>query len=288
MIPPTLPPDDHVHTQFSWDAAGRGSMDAACARAVELGLPSVAFTEHLDLTPWFVPPESLHMFPRVGADYVDATSTFHAPAIDFAAYFESIERCRVTYPSLRILTGLEIGEPHWYPAEVAELVGSGRFERILGSLHSTRIDGRPRVIDEWFHTDAIEGTSEADAFRYYLTEARAMIEADEHFEVFAHIDYLTRQVTMARRRHDPRALEDEYRGTLTALARSGRVLEINTRLPLDPLIVRWWHEVGGPAVSFGSDAHTGPRVAHGFEQAMSVAEAAGFRPTHDRLDFWRR
>ena len=78
------------------------------------------------------------------------------------------------------------------------------------------------------------------------------------------------------------------RQTLTALARSGRVLEINTRLPLDPLIVRWWHEVGGAAVSFGSDAHTGARVAHGFEQAMVVAEAAGFRPTHDRFDLWRR
>ena len=116
----------------------------ALVRAVELGLPSVAFTEHLDLTPWFVPPEVLHMFPREGADYIDETSTFHAPAIDFAAYFESIDRCRTTYPSLRILTGLEIGEPHWFPAEVAELVGSGRFERILGSLHSARVDGRPR------------------------------------------------------------------------------------------------------------------------------------------------
>ena len=116
MIPTTLPPDDHAHSQFSWDAAGRGSMDAACARAVELGLPSVAFTEHLDLTPWFVPPESLRMFPREGADYIDETSTFHAPAIDLAAYFDSIERCRAAHPSLRILTGLEFGEPHWFPS----------------------------------------------------------------------------------------------------------------------------------------------------------------------------
>ena len=137
-------------------------MDGACARAVELGLPSVAFTEHLDLTPWFVPPEVLHMFPRVGADYIDETSTFHAPAIDFTAYFESIERCRAAHPSLRILSGLEIGEPHLFPSQVAELVGSGRFERVLGSLHSARVDGRPRALDEWFHSDRIEGPSEAD------------------------------------------------------------------------------------------------------------------------------
>ncbi len=263
-------------------------MDAACARAVELGLPSVAFTEHLDLTPWYVPPASLHMFPREGADYIDESSTFHAPAIDFEAYFESVERCRERYPSLRILSGLEIGEPHWFPSEVAELVGSGRFERVLGSLHSVRVDGSARAIDEWFHTHEIDGPAEAQAVRDYLAEATAMIEADDHFEVFAHIDYLVRQVVKTGRQHDPLAFEAEYRETLGALARSGRVLEINTRLPLDARIVRLWHEVGGPAVSFGSDAHTEVRLAFGFEQATAIAEAAGFRPGRDRFDFWRR
>ncbi|MEX1335045.1 MAG: PHP domain-containing protein, partial [Candidatus Limnocylindrales bacterium] len=275
MTSPSLPPDDHVHSQFSWDAVGRASMDAACARAVELGLPSVAFTEHLDLTPWFVPPESRHMFPREGADYIDSSSTFHAPAIDFEAYFEAIDRCRTAYPSLRILTGLEIGEPHWFPAEVAELAGSGRFERVLGSLHSARVEGRPRAIDEWFHTDALEGASEAQAVRDYLAEATAMIEADDHFEVFAHIDYLVRQIHATGRDHDPLAFEAEYRETLGVLARSGRALEINTRLPLDGRVVRLWHEVGGPAVSFGSDAHTEARLGYGFEQARAMAEAVG-------------
>jgi histidinol-phosphatase (PHP family) len=283
-----LPPDDHVHSQFSWDAADRASMEAACARAVDLGLPSVAFTEHLDLTPWYVPPEALHMFPREGARYLDETSTFHAPAIDFAAYFESIDRCRVAFPSLRILTGLEIGEPHWFPAEVAQLVGSGRFERILGSLHSVRVKGQPRAIDEWFHTEGLNGATEAAAIRGYLAEVVAMVEADDHFEVFAHIDYLLRQIDKVGRQHDPRRFEAEYRETLAVLARSGRALEINTRLPLDPLIVRWWYEVGGPAVSFGSDAHTEARVGYGFADSAAVAEAAGFRRGADRFAFWRR
>lgn len=263
-------------------------MEAACAKAVELGLPSVAFTEHLDLTPWYVPPESGHMFPRVGAEYIDETSTFHAPPIDFKAYFESIERCRTAFPSLRILTGLEIGEPHWFPAEVAELVGSGRFERVLGSLHSARIAGQPRAIDEWFYTDGLEGETEAQAVRDYLAEATAMIEADDHFEVFAHIDYLVRHVVASGREHDPLVFEEEYRETLGALASSGRALEVNTRLPLDRRILRLWHEVGGPAVSFGSDAHRGVRVGNGFAEAAGMAEAVGFRPGKDRFDFWRR
>ena len=46
-----LPPDNHVHSEWSWDAAA-GAMEATCARAVEIGLPSLSFTEHADFTNW--------------------------------------------------------------------------------------------------------------------------------------------------------------------------------------------------------------------------------------------
>ncbi len=46
---PRLPSDDHTHSEWSWDASA-GSMVGSCARAVELGLPSIAFTEHVDVT----------------------------------------------------------------------------------------------------------------------------------------------------------------------------------------------------------------------------------------------
>jgi histidinol-phosphatase (PHP family) len=263
-------------------------MEAACRRAVEIGLPSVAFTEHVDLTPWYVPPASLDMFPRVGADYIGKDSTFCAPPVDFEGYFAEVERCRATFPSLRILTGVEFGEPHWFAADLVEMLAGGRFERVLGSLHSMQIEGTPRVVDEWFHTDRIEGKAEAATIRAYLDELTRMADADGGFEVVAHIDYLIRQIRSAGRDHVPHAFEEEYRVTLTALARSGRVLEINSRLPFDPLLVRWWHEVGGAAVSFGSDAHTPGAVGRGFADAAAVAEAAGFRPGDDPCEFWRR
>ena len=75
---------------------------------------------------------------------------------------------------------------------------------------------------------------------------------------------------------------------LRALARSGRALEVNTRLPMDARIVRWWHEAGGDAVSFGSDAHEPSAVATGFAEAAAMVEAQGFRPGRTPLDFWTR
>lgn len=62
----------------------------------------------------------------------------------------------------------------------------------------------------------------------------------------------------------------------------------NTRIGLDPLIVEWWHQAGGQAESFGSDAHSGSAVGHGFTEAAAMAEGIGFRPQADPHDFRRR
>ncbi len=282
---PQLPPDNHNHTQFSWDAEN-GSMEASCARAVEVGLPSIAFTEHIDLTPWFSPHDPEEAFGGFAVHCHDGV--LHAPELDVEGYFDEIERCRSLFPDLRILTGLELGEPHWWPEKAAELLAAGPFERVLGSLHSIKVDGHLRLIDEWFRTDRIQGDDEAIGVQTYLSEAISLIEEADDWEVFAHIDYLTRQIERVGRRHDPSQFEEEYRETLSALARSGRILEINTRRKLNPLILTWWADVGGTAVSFGSDAHEGARVAFGFRDAMALAEAAGFRRQTDPLDFWRR
>ena len=79
-----LPADTHVHSEFSWDTGGPsspsavGTMRRTCGRAVRIGLPVVIFTEHLDVD----------------------------------GYLDSIDRCRHEFTDLRILTGVEFGQPH--------------------------------------------------------------------------------------------------------------------------------------------------------------------------------
>src|SRR5207245_8754702 len=107
------PSDHHAHTQFSWDAPG-GDMEATCRRAVQIGLPSIAFTDH--------------------ADFVDGVHDDLKP-FDVTAYLSEVERCRYLFPSLRILTGVELGEPHRFPAEAAAVLAVGGLDRVLGSVH---------------------------------------------------------------------------------------------------------------------------------------------------------
>ena len=128
----------------------------------------------------------------MGCEHLDQHGCFNAPRLDVAGYVEAIERCRSEFPQLRILTGLEIGEPHWFADETDALLSSGHFDRVLGSLHSTTIDAQPRLIDEWY-AQVTTAEQDAEAIRGYLAEAIELVQRSSVFEVFAHIDYLTRQ-----------------------------------------------------------------------------------------------
>lgn len=276
-----LPQDGHVHTEWSYDAAA-GSMERSCQRAVELGLPSIAFTDHADFTSWPVSPGLQARMRPQNAARVGPGHRFHPPPLDVPAYLACVARCREKFPSLRILTGTELGEPHWHTEEVKAVLASGDFDRVLGSVHSLEADGT-RLVDYLF-----DQNDPADLLRAYLGEALRLVESAVPFAVLAHIDYPVRHWPERAGPFDPARFEEEYRTVLAALARSGRVLEVNARVPLPPVIVRWWYEAGGEAVAFGSDAHRPSAVARRFADLAVVAEAAGFHPGRYPHDFWRR
>jgi histidinol-phosphatase (PHP family) len=278
-----LPPDNHVHTEWSWDAVA-GSMERSCAEAVRLGLPSIAFTEHVDATRWVLAPEVRDLMPtgRVGAD-----GRFDPAALDVEGYLACVGRCRDRFPGLRILSGVELGEPHWFAEASAALLATGDFDRVLGSLHSLEIGGELWLVDHLYMAGAPEGVSPGGIVRAYLRELLHLVESSAAFEVLAHIDYPVR-LWGAEKPFDPAEFEDEYRAVLRALAGSGRALEVNTRLQFRPELVRWWYEEGGEAVSFGSDAHRPDRVAHEFADAADMVTAQGFCAGGDPHGFWLR
>lgn len=279
-----LPPDDHTHTEWSWDAQ-EGSMMGSCARAVELGLPSIAFTEHLDLTRWVVPDE-VRDEPTGGRGAVGDDGRFAPPPLDVDGYLAAVADCRDRYPGLRILSGVELGEPHWFAEQTGELLAGGPFDRVLGALHCIEVDGERWLVDLLEPPHLPDGLDPAAIVRAYLGEAERMVRAfPDEVQVLAHLDYPVRRWAVT---FDPTDFEAEYRALLGALAASDRALEMNTRMPMSAEIVGWWRDVGGRAVSFGSDAHRPDAVASGFREAASMVEAHGFRPDRHPHGFWHR
>jgi histidinol-phosphatase (PHP family) len=276
----SLPADSHVHSEWSWDAAN-GDMAAACTRALELGLPAVAFTEHLDHTVWRVAPEDLDPDGPLAA-LCDAEGRLVPPAFDAENYLEAVQQCRDRFPQLRILSGVEVGEPHRHAHQVAEALRAGRFDRILGSLH-TLADGdtfaEPPSLLTHLHP--------AEVLRRYLAEAAVLIEQSDVFDVLAHLDYPMRYWPSTATPFVPTDFEEEFRHVLRLLAQTGRALELSTVVPLHVSLLSWWRDEGGDAITFGSDAHQPDQLAQGFRKAVHMAEAHGFRPSDRPYDLWR-
>lgn len=276
-IVPMLPSDNHVHSRWSWDTAQTSTMELECRSAIERGIPAVAFTEHVDFTQWAAGdrPDSLKVGERPGV----------AP-LDIAGYSADISRCRDMFPQLRILSGIEAGEPHYFPASVAGVLDAGRFERVLGSLHAIPLQGKL----EWVNAELFELIDPFELMDRYFTDMVTLVEGCDLFTVLAHCDYPRRYWPHDRAgAYHEAHFEEHYRTVFRGLAGSGRALEINTRSPLASVeLIRWWWEEGGDAVSYGSDAHAPARVGDAFDVAVDIVEAAGFRPGRDRYDFWRR
>jgi histidinol-phosphatase (PHP family) len=139
------------------------------------------------------------------------------------------------------------------------------------------------------YTDISQGLGRdpIPAYRGYLAEAVRLIEEYDGFEVLTHIDYPLRYWPEGIPL-DLDLFEDDIRLVLRTLARADKIMEFNTRIPLDPRVVGWWRQEGGKGVSFASDAHLPDAVGRGFKEAAEVARAAGFKPGADLFDFWVR
>jgi histidinol-phosphatase (PHP family) len=316
-------PDRHVHTEWSWDAA-HGDMVATCARAVALGLPAIALTEHADYNAWVnaatgaggaaaAAPGSSKDPGHGGTPATPNRWTWsqgHLPGhrwpvrvpvypiarggdLDIAGYWEAIDRCRAAFPDLRIESGVELGEPNLYPDQCARLLAHRPLDRVLGSMHIVEVDGEMVDISV---PEVLSPEHAKPRFRRYLVATRELVESGAPFAILTHLDYPKRYWPHATLPFDERDFEEEYRAVLVALARSGRTLEVNSSRAMGPprgpcpgpLPLRWWHEAGGQAISFGSDAHRPEDLAAGLGEAADLALAAGFRPGDDPVQLWGR
>jgi histidinol-phosphatase (PHP family) len=282
--------DGHVHSEWSFDTGGprsaaAGTMGAMCRRALKIGLPALAFTEHLDLAGWVIDQEDLldHLRELVGENGV-----LTPEPLDAAGYLDSVDRCRRQFPELRILSGVEFGQPHIDADKARQLIDLSVLDRVNGSLHTLPISDEPGAPCSEPITLYRQWPAERVIWEY-LAELRRMIAGSDTYTVLAHIDYAVRYWPAAQEGpFNPRIFEDGFRQAMRDLAHSGRALELNVGGPLRPWIPQWWSEEGGRAITFASDAHTTDALASNFYEAMAMAEHFGFRQGRHPEDFWTR
>lgn len=247
-----IPQDYHLHTLFSGD--NPLVMAEVCRQASAHGIPEIGFTEHYDqnpLDPW-------------------------SKKLDLPAWAAELERCRAEFAGqLIIRAGVEIGEPPFYPGTAA-FVQSYPFDYTLGSLHWV---GARTVFDaDYFARPA------AEAYREYFVELERLTRRGG-FDVLAHLNVVARVGHEIYQQYDPRPYADLIRAALKNCLDHGIVPEINTgglRRSLGQAMpgletLRWYVELGGEAVTLGSDAHRPAQVNAHLPEALELARAAGVK-----------
>ena len=245
--------DYHIHTNFSCDS--EAEMAAACEAAIASGLSEIAFTDHLD----FGPADPRNYFRPV-------------------EYLAEIERCRAIYGDrLTIRAGVEVGEPHLFPRQAADVLALGDFDFVLGSAHYA--DGMQAAWKEHFFEQPLRQAYEA----YFRQVVRLAAEGD--FDVLAHLDLVKRDAHKFGKAYDgPGPYAEMIRTALRSLVERGKGIEINTsplcRGQAEPCpsleVLRWYRELGGEILTFGSDAHRPEDIASNFDVALEMARAMGF------------
>jgi histidinol-phosphatase (PHP family) len=129
---------------------------------------------------------------------------------------------------------------------------------------------------EYFHTHTAD-----EVYSSYFAEMDRMVRTAE-IDIVAHFDIPARAGKPIFG-YEPARYEEKIRSALKTIIERGLALDINVsglRKPAqiimpDPLILKWYAEMGGQRVTLGSDAHRVAEVSLHLEQAIAVIQAVG-------------
>jgi histidinol-phosphatase (PHP family) len=256
--PRDLPLDSHLHTNLSPDSDV--VIDVYAAQAAERGIREVAITDHVDFEPG-------------------------APAYGYAT-FEDRERIvrqaaeRWAPQGVDIRFGAELTYDRSWEDDIRRHLARHAYDFTIGSVHD-RVESpySPRHVQRWVERRSLADIV-APAFDEALAAARSGL-----FDALGHLDVVKRYLHPFVTKEALAAAPELYEPILRALVDSGTALEVNTsglrhavgETYPSAATVRRFHDMGGRAVTVGSDAHRaehfGWALADGYQYAMD----AGFR-----------
>jgi len=259
--------DLHTHTWLSID--GDESVEALCAAAVAQGLSAIAITDHWD---GFLPGiRDAGYAPH----FMDSRDFW---ALHGAKLKPEIDAARERYDGkLRIVYGVELGQPQFDPIETRAFLAQYDFDFVLASQHLNRECRDYYTLDySALDIDALL----RDCFAMEREVIRSGVA-----DALAHIDQPIRLMKGLGYDTSLTKFREEIDALLRDAVACGVPLEINThglrnwygRVTPPEWALQRYRELGGELVTLGSDAHSATDVGAGIREAHAIAEAYGLR-----------
>lgn len=250
--------DLHLHSRYSADS--EEIMEAHVQRALEMKLPVICFTDHID---WDFPIEELVF------DY------------DMDAYLSEIEQLQDRYgKKIRILRGVELGMQPQLGERYHELLQKHDFDFAIGSQHLVnRMDP--------YYPETFEGRSDKEVFQQYFEETLENLQNFDEMSTLGHLDYVIRYGKNGARDYSYKENREVIDEILRILIRRDIALEVNSaglRKNLGfphphPEILHRYRELGGKLITTGSDAHVYQDLGKDLNRVEQLLESVGFKET---------
>ena len=243
-----------MHTPLCCHAVGEPCDYAA--RAVELGLSEIGFSDHSpmardDFDDW-----------RMRSDQLDE-------------YVEKVRKAQRSFPQLRIKLGLEVDYIPGHEEWIEQIAARHRWDYFIGSVHyisgSWDFDN-PKKLSRWKEHDPFE------VWTLYF-ERLTMAAASDLFETIGHADLAKKFCYYPKQDCTPL-----FRTFLEAAKKTDTAIELNTaglrkdckEIYPSRQLLELAFEIG-VSITFGSDAHAPAEVGADFTEALSLAQSVGYR-----------
>ncbi len=248
--------DNHIHSSFSTDS--NMDAEAACERAVEIGLAGIIFTDHVDY------------------DYPEFDVSF---LINYNKYFEAFRAIQDRWRGkLDVLIGVEMGfQPHVVD-QINEVLNSFPFDFVINSVHI--IDRMDPYTKTFFR-----GRTQRESYERYLQEILLSITAYHNYDIIGHIGYASRYGDFEDKPLKYADYSDIIDEILKTVIAKGKGIELNTsglRSDLmQPLpgydVFKRYFELGGEIITIGSDSHFTEHLGYSFKEAAEYLKNIGFK-----------
>ena len=254
--------DFHMHSRFSADSHAKP--EEMLQRALQLSMPAMCVTDHLDF------------------DFPDPMQEGLNFALDIPEYFDAWNALREEAERKKLPISISIGMETGLETDKRERLGRAirtrPFDFIIGSSHL--VNGMDPYYPVFF-----EGYTEDQAYLRYFESVLDNVQAGHDYDVYGHIDYIVRYGPNKNKYYSYRKYQDILDAILSGIIASGKGIEANTGGYFSGLgtpnpnldVISRYRELGGEIITIGSDAHVPERIGGYFDRAREILLAAGFR-----------
>ena len=250
--------DCHMHSRFSADS--QAPMSAMIDAAIQKGLKTICFTEHMD---YDYPPQP-------GEDSLEFL-------VDMDGYTKCLFDLKERYKNkIEVLYGIELGMMPYLADRYQAVVEKYPFDFIILSIH--------QVEDKEFWTqDFQRGRTQKEYNERYYQEMLDVVKAYKNYSVLGHLDLI--------KRYDEAGIypfenvKPMIEEILKIVIVDGKGIELNTSFHRYGLsdsmpsreILKLYRELGGEIITIGSDSHKPEHLGAYIDEGHEILKSLGYK-----------